>query len=325
MAVKTNLSIKDFIQILSNYNLGEFVDTNPFTSGKVQTNFLLQTTKGKYVFKYYENRSMGSVLFEVNLMKYLNDKHYPCPALFRNKHGMLAGNYNNKPFAIFEFIDGKQIKNPNENQKSELIKRAAELHNITKSYNPKYKKYRWNYSPELCKELAGKKAKLHNTRNLKAKQKWLECELLKLKLPNSLSKGICHCDFHFSNVLYKNKKFTALIDFDDANYTYLIFDLAALLNPFIKSFEWNTWSRFKKDDKVFDFNEARKMVSEYIKYRQLSMNEKEHLFDVFKLSILFDCIWYFARGNTDDFYEKRKIDNLNSYGRERFYKELFIK
>ncbi|RPI17252.1 MAG: homoserine kinase [Ignavibacteriae bacterium] len=323
MAAKINYLKKDFIKILSNYKLGEFVSSKPFAAGKVQTNILLQTTKGKFVFKFYENRSIKSVLFECNLIKYLKAKNYPCPGPFKNKQGKLVGTFIEKPFVVFEFIEGRHIKNPNENQKRELIKRAAELHNITASYKPQYKNYRWNYSVELCKELAGKKAQKLNTKNARRKLMWLEDELSKLKLPKSLPKGVCHCDFHFSNVLFVNNKFNALIDFDDANYTFLIFDLAGLINPFNKSFEWDTWEKFKKDGNIFDFKEARIIVSEYMKCRTLSITEKKHLFDVFKLGILFDSVWYFLRGNVDDFYEKRKVAYLNTLGRSKFYNALF--
>jgi hypothetical protein len=42
-----------------------------------------------------------------------------------------------------------------------------------------------------------------------------------------------------------------------------------------------------------------------------------------KLSILFDCVWYFARGDAEDFFERRKIEFLNALGRSEFYKRLF--
>ncbi|MBI4163158.1 MAG: phosphotransferase, partial [Candidatus Aenigmarchaeota archaeon] len=217
----------------------------------------------------------------------------------------------------------KSIKNPRESQKKELVKRVAKLHIITKNYKPKNTKFRYNYNIVNCRALARKEAKRIGTANAREKLKWFESELTKLKLPKSLPKGICHCDFHFSNVLFKNGKFNVLIDFDDANYTFLIYDLAALINPFVKSFEWNTWFNFKRGENVFDFREARKILLEYVKYRPLNSTEKKHLFDVFKLSIMFDCIWYFERGEAEDFYEKRKITYLNSIGREEFYNQLF--
>lgn len=324
MIVKTNFSKEDFIKILTQYDLGEFINSTPITKGTVQTNFILETSKGKFVFRYYENRSYGSVEFEVSLIKYLNDKNYPCPITLANKDGEHIGVYNDKPFVIFEFVEGEHLENPNEFQKKQLIEKVAQLQNITKNYNPLFKEYRWNYSVELCKELAQKETEKINTDNAREKLKWYLNELQKLNLPESLPKGICHCDFHFSNVLYKDGQFKALIDFDDANYTYLTYDLVTLTNPFISSFDWNTWSKFKRDDNVFDFSETRKVVEEYMKYRPLNDEEKKHLFDVYKLSIMLDCIWYFERGAINDFYEKRKIEYLDTLGRELFYKKVFI-
>jgi len=314
MAVKTEFSKDELMAILSNYNLGEHKDSQPLTTGTVQTNFLIRTTKGKFVFRYYENRSWDSVSFETNLLKYLKDKNYPCPAPISNKNGKFVGVYNQKPHAIFEFMEGQHVESPSEDQKSQLIKMVAELQNLTRNYRPLKKRHRWNYSVELCRVLARREAERINTANSRKKLQWLEDELTNLNLPSTLPKGICHCDFHFSNVLFKDGKFNALLDFDDANYTFLMFDLVGL----IESAAW----RHDKDE-VLDFSEARKVLSEYMRHRCLNNNEKRHLFDVYKLSILFDCVWYFERGDTTDFYEKRKIEHLDSIGRQEFYNKLF--
>jgi homoserine kinase type II len=323
MAVKTELSRSAFVEILTNYNLGEYRQSQPLTAGTVQTNFLIQTTKGNFVFRYYENRSKDSVSFEVNLVTYLRSKNYPCPAPFKNNHGMYIDTYNKKPYVMFEFVEGYHIEEPNESQKMQLIRKVAELQNITKNYRPFKRSHRWNYSIELCEALARKEAQRIATPNAKQKLTWFESELSKLSLPRSLPKGICHCDFHFSNVLFRDGMFHALLDFDDANYTFLAFDLATLIDPFISTFQWDTWSRFRKDENVLDFQAARKTVSEYIKYRPLNNNEKRHFFDIYKLSLMFDCIWYFERGDATDFYEKRKIEYLNIIGKHEFYNNVF--
>ncbi len=325
VAAKTRFSKTELTEILSDYDLGVYKDSKPLTEGTVQTNYLLKTEKGKFVFRYYENRSKESVLFESNLIEYLKNHNYPCPAPIKNRNGRFVGIYNKKPYVLFEFVEGQHLENPNENQKKQLIRKVAELQNITKNYRPFYRKYRWNYSIELCRELARKEAEKINTANSKEKLKWLENELSKLNLPRSLPKGICHCDFHFSNALFKNGKLNALIDFDDANYTFLMFDLVWLIDPFISSFRWNNWQHCKNsiNDDLFDFREAGKVISEYTKYRPLNNNEKRHFFDLYKLSILIDCVWYFGRGDVEDFYEKRKIEALDNLGREKFYHELF--
>ena len=124
-------------------------------------------------------------------------------------------------------------------------------------------------------------------------------------------------------MLFFNGKFNALIDFDDANYTFLIFDLVSLVEPFVSSFKHYHWFEHNVTDNVFDFGETKRVVSEYEKYRCLNNNEKRHIFDVYKLSFLFDCIWYFERGNAEDFFEKRKIEHFNNLGADNFYNELF--
>lgn len=310
--------------MLFQYRLGEYQASQPIPQGNVQTNFFIHTTQGMFVFKYYENRSIGSVLFECHLLHYLKNKHFPCPTPLKNKQGKYIGIVNGKPFVIFEFIEGQHVEHPTEAQNKQLIQKVAELQIITKNYRPRYKNKRWNYGIELCQELAYEAAQESYTAAAKEKQAWVEQELVKLRLPKSLPKGICHGDFFFSNVLFQNGAFHALLDFDDANYTFLIYDLATLINPFFPSFAWNTWSRFQPDENVFNFREARQIVLEYATSRPLSKSEQQHLFDVYKLTILFDCIWFFHRGEGHDFYEKRKIDALNRFGREQFYHELFV-
>jgi len=104
-----------------------------------------------------------------------------------------------------------------------------------------------------------------------------------------------------------------VLDFDDANYTFLLFDLVVLIE---------TWA-WPYDRLQLDFAAARKIVTEYTSHRPLSVNEKRHLFDVYRLSILMDCVWYFSRGSGGDFYERQKMDFLGSVGREHFQRALF--
>jgi homoserine kinase len=312
MAVKTDISENELIRFLSDYDLGEYQGSKPFGRGTVQTTLLLQTTRGKFVLKYYENRTPKSVRFESRLTKYLSDQNFPCPAPLRNRHGQFVGQYNGKPYIFFEYMEGQHVQEPGAEQKRQLIERVAELHILTANYEAEYKQYRCNYSIKLCQQLARNEAERIGTTESRKKLEWLERELQQIRLPESLPKGICHCDFDFSNVLFKDEKFSALLDFDDANYTYQLFDLVALIDS------W-AWSH----EQEFNFEEARTILGEYSQHRSLSRIEKEHLYDVLKLIILIDCVWFFERGNVDDFYERRKIEYLKRLGREQFFGQLF--
>lgn len=312
MAVKTPFTQNDFVTIFSQYALGEFLHAEAVTQGTVQTNYFVQTMRGKYVLRYYENRTLESVRFESHLLAYLKEHHYPCPAPYANTQGKHVDLHQGKPFVVFEFLVGEHIQHPNAHHHGQLIQKAAELHTLTRSYQPPYKEYRWNYDVDLCRSLARDAAAQLDTPDAHAKFAWLDDQLAQLQLPPNLPMGICHCDFHFSNVLFQGDQFAALLDFDDANYTYLLFDLVGLIEA---------WAWPHTADEL-DFERARAVVRTYERYRPLRTVERRHLFDVYGLSILIDCVWFFGRGGAADFYERRKIEFLQGVGRDAFVEAL---
>ncbi len=313
MAVKTVFTHSDFQNILARYDLGTFTQAESVQQGTVQTNYFITTSQGKFVFRCYENRSRESVLFESDLLAYLIERGYPCPAQIKNTQGTTIGTYQDKPYVFSEFLDGVLIKHPSLHHMQQLVQKAAELQAVTRDFRSQYTPYRWNYGRDLCRRLARKEATKLNTKDAQEKFNWLDQELTLLDLPAALPKGICHCDFHFSNVLFRGGKFAALLDFDDANYTFLQFDLVCLIGE---------WAWPYTSDRI-DITMARAIVQEYIKHRPLTLSEQKHLYDVYKLSILIDCIWFFRRGAANDFYEKRKINALTRLGREYFFEALF--
>jgi Ser/Thr protein kinase RdoA (MazF antagonist) len=253
------------------------------------------------------------VTFESELLVYLKTHQYPCPAPYQNKDGAYLGMFRGKPYMILDFIDGEHIKNLNEYHKQQVIHKVAELQNLTVTYQPRFKDYRLNYYAEVCRMLASTETQKINTQNAREKHKWFEHQLTMLDLPETLPKGICHCDFHFSNILFQEDQFVGLLDFDDANYTYLLFDLVCLID---------SWAWPHQSNKL-DLTQARKIVQEYIRFRPLSALEQKYMCEVHKLSILFDGIWFFERGKADDFYEKRKIEYLYQFGGKRYTEALF--
>jgi homoserine kinase type II len=315
MAVKTHFSAQDFRAILSQYSLGTYLSSAPIAAGTIQTNYFLETTQGKYVFRCYENRTADSARFECLVLAYLKKRHYPSPYPLKNRRGSYVGEAQQKPYVLFPFLEGRPLDHPTEHDKRQLIQKAAELQAITRGYRPRYHEARWNYTPQLCCHLAREQAEKLGTPAAAEKLAWLEQQLDLLQLPHALPKGICHCDFDFSNVFFQGAEFAALLDFDDANYTYLLFDLVGMIE---------TWA-WTYPAKTLDLAQARSVAAEYACYRPLNRLEQRHLFDVLKLGILIDCVWYFARGGAEDFYEKRKVDFLNQLGREAFYQALFQK
>lgn len=312
MAAKTHLSSEDFSEILSQYAIGHYRHSAPISQGAVQTNYLLETDQKRLVLRLYECRSWESVCFESELLTFLEERAYPSPHQIRNCKGESIGLFQEKPFVLFEWIEGQTVENPTFAQWKQLIPKAAELHTLTQGYTSSWSPHRLNYTPENCVYHAATQASKIDTPEGYAKLTWLKEILASLQLPASLPKGVCHGDFHFSNVFFEGGNFKALLDFDDANITYLLFDLVGLI-------EYWAWHYGQE---TIDLDRARIVVQEYSRHRPLGALEYTHLFDVYKLSILFDCVWYFGRNEGKTFYERRKVEALERIGRDAFLRAL---
>jgi homoserine kinase type II len=88
MAVYTKLSKLDLVEFFSKYNLGELLNYNEIKEGIENTNYFIQTSKGKFILTLYEKRVDEKDLpFFISLMKNLNDNNFPSPKPVINKNG----------------------------------------------------------------------------------------------------------------------------------------------------------------------------------------------------------------------------------------------
>lgn len=311
MKKDTLVSDKIIDRILSEYGFGSLMSKKIFSTGTVQENILVYTNDGAYVFKFYKSRSEEYVKFELSLIEYLNNKNYSCPTIYRTKNGKLFDLIDNKVIAVYEFVNGDHKTVLKYEHLDQLIEKISELHSITKDLKPEGYENRWNYGLEFCEVYIANNLKNKTDDNSKLKKHWLLNELDSLILTNELSKGIVHGDLDPSNIIFEKDKIKAIIDFDDSNYTYLVFDIIGLIDR--KNYRF-------LGHKYFEL--IRYVIDRYEKHNSLSDADKFHFFDVLKLSIMIDCFWFFDRGKFSNFIEKEKIDKMNNIGRNQFYQKL---
>lgn len=315
----------DFDLLLSGYDLRKVLEVKKPNHGNVQTVRFITTDSGCFVFKLYSQRSADSVAFEIETLEFLNSSGFKCPEPMQDKSGKAINFTLQMPFVVYRYIEGENSPVLNEDMKMQLAEHVARLHLATECFKPVNHSHRWNYGVDFCREHAIKLATTSGNPDIKSKLAWYQDELGQISLPESLSKGICHCDFDPSNILWNNGRLVCLIDYDVACHSCFILDLAFLLNPFIPEFEWDTWDKLDKGFKAIDLTACARTVQAYMDTRSLSVDEKRHMFDALKLTVLIDCLWFFDRGSSEMFYEKSKMEKLNEYGKSRFNEDIFGK
>ena len=112
MAVYTKLDKEKLNAILSNYNLGEIKRFSEIKEGIENTNYLVQTNKGKYILTIYEKRvDENDLPFFSELMVELSNKNFICPKPILNKNKKYISDFKSKKFMIVSYLDGKSKKN----------------------------------------------------------------------------------------------------------------------------------------------------------------------------------------------------------------------
>lgn len=314
MAVKTAISLETVRTLCQGEQTGEIRSIDPIGRGNTQTNYRVHAQKGKFVFRLYENRPAEAVAFEMEVLAMLETKGFACPY-----PAGPAGEWRGKPFALFRFVEGAHAQDWSDERRMDTARTAARLSLCTVGFRPQHTAARMNYGKPFCEKMARELAEKHAKPE---KLAWYLQQIARLELPPEMPMGVCHADWDISNMLFDGERVTALLDFDDANYTCLAYDLASMLDPVVPGFRWDTWQNYAPDAQVIDLQAARMLVQAYEQVRPLQDVEEEHLYDLLRLAILIDCLWFFGRGD-GDFFEKRKLDALERIGRENFRRAVF--
>ena len=136
MAVYTELS-KTFVEELGeDHNLGRLNSLTGIPEGSVNSNYLLETAKGKFLLRVDEIKSESEVRRELDLLSFLRKHSFPCPHPLQDRMGRFYREYESKCVSLYKYHEGRVVT-PARLRPSQLetIGRAlGELHVIGKGY-----------------------------------------------------------------------------------------------------------------------------------------------------------------------------------------------
>ncbi|ODA67244.1 Homoserine kinase [Methyloligella halotolerans] len=98
MAVYTDVSDAELQSFLESYGMGRLISFKGIAEGVENSNFLLETEKGRFILTLYEKRvSEADLPYFLGLMEHLADEGLPCPLPVHDLKGRACGNWQAGP------------------------------------------------------------------------------------------------------------------------------------------------------------------------------------------------------------------------------------
>lgn len=126
MAVYTKIEQGELKDLISQYNIGNLISIKGIEEGVENSNYLLTTTKDKYILTVYEKRVNPKDLpFFLWLKEHLHDNGILCPLPIKDKKGKVLKKIKGRSAAIVSFLNGKWPKKVENYHCKELGKTLA--------------------------------------------------------------------------------------------------------------------------------------------------------------------------------------------------------
>ena len=227
MAVYTHVSAEALAAFLSRFDVGALVSAKGIAEGVENSNYLVDTTRGRFVLTLYEKRvSPGDLPFFLSLLDHLAARDVPAPPAVADRDGRAIHELEGRPACLIRFLPGVSVTHPTEPQARAAGAALRQLHRAAADFPGA----RANdlgiasWAPLLARcgrDLDGIAPGLHDT--LAGALDGVLAEW-----PADGETCVIHADLFPDNVLMLGDRITGLIDFYFACTDLRLYDLAVM-------------------------------------------------------------------------------------------------
>ncbi|RKF21128.1 homoserine kinase [Altericroceibacterium spongiae] len=226
MAVYTHLSADDFARLLSHYDVGDVISSKGIAEGVSNSNWLIDTTGGRFILTMYENRvELDDLPFFLGLLDHLAAKGSPVPRTIHDRDGAPYRMMDGKAVALIEFLSGVSIDTPTPAQAEAVGIALAGLHIDAQDF-PQSRANSMGLS--AWRDLFGQCGK-DGLASIDPALPALvadRMDFLAVHWPDHLPQSVIHADLFPDNVLMLGDEVRGLIDFYFACNDLTAYDLA---------------------------------------------------------------------------------------------------
>jgi len=288
MATFTHLSLGDAQRLAEAHHLPPCQGVVPVAAGTVNSNYFLETSRGRFFVRLYEQQEVEGVAYEWSLLSHLGAEGVLVPARIE---GPAPGAFRvgGRPVAVFAEVRGEDLCQARVS--AERVRRVGgalgAAHRAGLSFATQREgRFRLEDVAALLDraEAAGRPELAAPIARLRAVHAQVKQALAG---PFSgLARGVIHGDLFRDNVLWQDERIVALLDWESASHGVLAYDVAVTL------LAWCCGDQL-------DFALGRALVEGYRGERELSELEWQGLWWTMRLGCL-----RFATTRITDIYLK---------------------
>ncbi|MDP5278978.1 homoserine kinase [Sphingomonas sp. DG1-23] len=227
MAVYTQVSAEALTDFLAKFDVGELVSAKGIAEGVENSNYLVDTSKSRFILTLYEKRVAADDLpYFMALLDHLAEKGLPVPPAVPDRAGMLIHQLEGRPACLIQFLSGVSVSHPSPAQARAAAEAMGKMHKATADFvrdRPNSMGVEaWQPLFERCgRDLDTIQPGLYD-RAGKA------LDTILAGWPADLPRGAIHADLFPDNVLMLGNRVTGLIDFYFACTDIRAYDLAVM-------------------------------------------------------------------------------------------------
>jgi homoserine kinase type II len=227
LAVYTHVSAEALGEFLTRYDVGELVSAKGIAEGVENSNYMLDTTKGRYFLTLYEKRVEADDLpYFMALLDHLDAKGLPVPPAIKDREGVEIQELEGRPACLIKFLPGVSVSHPTPAQATAAGRAMGEMHAALSDFAPMRANSMgvdsWRPLFERCGQALEDIEPFLHDRVGEA------LDAVEAAWPRDLNRGTIHADLFPDNVLMRGDTVAGLIDFYFACTDISAYDLAVM-------------------------------------------------------------------------------------------------
>ncbi|MCJ8155937.1 homoserine kinase [Sphingomonas sp. LaA6.9] len=228
MAVYTQVSAEALGDFLARFDVGELVSAKGIAEGVENSNYLVDTTSGRFILTLYEKRvSADDLPYFMALLDHLAARDMPVPCSVRDRSGEAIHVLEGRPACLIEFLPGVSVSHPTVTQAQAAGAAMGRMHAaladfpLTRANSMGLNT--WYPLFERCGHALNEMAPdLYDDVGFTIE------DLLSGWFHEELPQGTIHADLFPDNVLMRGDEVSGLIDFYFACTDIRAYDLAVM-------------------------------------------------------------------------------------------------